>query len=55
MADKFVWYKSKTIWTSIAGIIYAVGGWYTGSLTGTEAFSALQVALSAWFIRLGIN
>ena len=49
------WYESKTIWTSIAGVIYAVSGYYTGNLGGTEAITALQIALGAWFIRLGIK
>lgn len=49
------WYKSKTVLTSVAGIAYALGGYFTGNLDAAQMITALQVALSAWFIRISIK
>lgn len=49
------WYQSKTVWVSLAGIVYAIGGYFSGNLDGTTAMTAAQVGLTGWFLRLGIG
>lgn len=48
------WWKSKTVWVSVAGCAYAIGGYFAGYIDAAQAVTALQVALSALFIRFGI-
>lgn len=57
MADdsKFDWLKSKTVWLSIVGVIYAAAGYFSGNIDQAQAISYGQTALSALFIRLGIK
>lgn len=52
--DKSVW-TSKTFWVSIAGLAYGVGGYFAGYLDIQQATTAVQIALSAFFIRLAIK
>ena len=47
--------KSKTVWTGLAGILTAVGGYFTGEL---ELGSMLQLVLTsglAIFLRAGVQ
>lgn len=37
-------YKSKTVWTCIATVAYAISGWYIGNI---EANTAIMMVFSA--------
>lgn len=42
--------KSKTFWTSLAGIVGSLLLWWTGKLSANEALAAIWAALQAlWF------
>ena len=47
--------KSKTFWVSVLGIIYGLAGYFSGKLSVQDAVVPIQVALSAIFLRLGIQ
>ncbi len=53
MTETKKWFASKTVMTGIAGLAYAIGGYYTGQLDITQAALAVQIALSAIFLRVG--
>lgn len=44
----------KTIITSVAGGLTALGGWATGALTGEQLVVAVYAALIAIFLRKGV-
>jgi hypothetical protein len=46
--------KSKTVWTGIAGIVTAAGGYYTGALAPAEAMQLGFVSLQTIFLRAGV-
>lgn len=48
------WYKSKTIWTGIAGVVGAVGAGVTGETSTPDAIQIGLNSLLAVFLRLGI-
>lgn len=50
-----VWYRSKTIWASIAGIVAALGGYLTGEMDLQVALPAAITALSIIFMRIGLQ
>lgn len=52
--DKAFW-QSKTFWTSVAGVAYGIGGYFSGNLDLQAAVVAVQVALSAMFVRVAIK
>jgi hypothetical protein len=47
--------KSKTVWTSIATIIVACAGAYTGQIAPDTAFQTIAGALTAVFLRDGVR
>lgn len=53
--DSKPWYMSKTIWVSIFGALYALAQFVAGQIDLNALVLALQVALSAWGLRLGID
>ena len=48
-------YKQKTTWTAIVGIVGAIGGVVTGTLPTYEAINIIFTALVGAFLRQGIN
>ena len=49
------WYKSKTVWTGIAGLVAAVGGYVTGEVVASDALQMAFVAFTGMFLRAGIG
>lgn len=47
--------KSKTVWTGIAGVVTAAGGYFTGSMDANTAIQLAVTSILAIFIRSGIN
>ena len=47
--------KSKTVWTGIAGIVAAVGGYATGDLSAGAALNAGLTGAVAVFLRLALE
>lgn len=50
-----MWYRQKTTWTGIAGVIAAVGGVMTGTLSPVEAVQIGLTSLIGIFLRQGIS
>lgn len=48
------WYRQKTTWTGIAGLIAAIGGYLTGEVSGSAAIAGALGALSVIFLRQGV-
>lgn len=48
------WYKQKTTWTGIGGIVTAVGGFLTGQMDLQTAIELFVGSLLAIFLRQGI-
>jgi hypothetical protein len=46
--------KQKTTWAGIAGLLSAVGGWYTGSIDVGTAGQIAITSLIGIFLRQGI-
>jgi len=55
MDQKIPWYKQKTTWTAVAGVVGAVGAYVTGALTLAEAVGAAWAAAMVIFARQGIE
>jgi len=49
------WYKQKTTWTAIGGIITAVGGYLTGEISIVACIGAVFAGLAVIFGRQGIE
>ena len=47
--------RSKTFWTGIAGLITAIGGFFTGSLDGGMAIQTGITSLIGIFLRHGMT
>jgi hypothetical protein len=47
--------KTKTFWTGIAGIVAAVGGYLTGTMSPAEAIQTGIGSLVAIFLRDGLR
>ena len=43
--------KSKTFWTCVIGVVAAASGYFTGTLTATQAGGAVLTALAFIFQR----
>lgn len=48
------WHRSKTVWTGIAGIVAAVGAYFTGDMTSADAIQTGVTALIGIFLRTGM-
>jgi len=55
MNEKTPWYRQKTTWTAIAGIVAAAGAYLTGEVTLVEAIGAGWAAAMVIFARQGIE
>lgn len=49
------WYKQKTTWAGIAGVITAVGGFFMGELTMSPAIQLFFTSLIGIFLRFGVE
>ncbi len=49
------WYKQKTTWTALAGIVAAVGAWMSGDVSGQATVGAVIAAMSVIFLRQGVE
>ena len=49
------WYKQKTTWTGIAGLISAIGGYASGSMDHQSAVQLGVTALVAIFLRQAVE
>tara|TARA_R100000808_G_scaffold23263_1_gene51430 strand:+ start:724 stop:960 length:237 start_codon:yes stop_codon:yes gene_type:complete len=47
--------KSKTVWTAIAAIIAAIGGYFTGELEMAEMLQLVVTSGLAVFLRMGVK
>jgi hypothetical protein len=47
--------KSKTVWTAVAAIIAAVGGYFTGELEMAEMLQLIVTSGLAVFLRIGVK
>ena len=45
--------KSKTVWTAVAAIIAAIGGYFTGELEMAEMLQLVVTSGLAVFLRMG--
>lgn len=48
-------YKSKTVWTGLATLVAAAGGFFTGSMAAPEALQLAATGLTAIFLRHGVE
>ena len=48
-----MWYKEKTLWAGIAGIVAAAGGFFTGVMSPEFALQAVVSAVMVIFLRKG--
>ena len=48
------WYKSKTNWTAIVGIVGAIGGALTGEVNTVTAVQTIVGFLAMIFLRQGV-
>lgn len=53
--EKIAWYKQKTTWTAIAGVIASVGGLLTGTMDPGTAIQTAIGSVTAIFLRQGIE
>jgi len=49
------WYKQKTSWTLIAGILAAIGGYLTDEISLIVCIGTCMGALSGIFMRQGVE
>ena len=49
------WYKQKTTWTAVAGIITAVGGYLVGEIVLQTMIEAVFACFMVVFMRLGVE
>lgn len=49
------WYRQKTTWTGLGGIVGAVAGIATGAMTLPVALPSLITSLAAIFLRQGVE
>jgi len=49
------WYKQKTTWTGISGVVTGVAGFMTGTLDPASAIQTIIVSLMGVFMRQGIE
>ena len=47
--------KSKTVWTAVAAIIAAIGGYFTGELEMAEMLQLVVTSGLAVFLRMGVK
>ena len=47
--------KSRTVWTAIAAIVTAVGGYFTGELELAEMLQLVVTSGLAVFLRAGVK
>jgi len=47
--------KSKTVWTAVAAIIAAIGGYFTGELELPEMLQLVVTSGLAVFLRIGVK
>jgi hypothetical protein len=47
--------KSKTVWTAVAAIIAAIGGYFTGELELAETLQLVVTSGLAVFLRAGVK
>ena len=47
--------KSKTVWTAVAAIIAAIGGYFTGELEMAEMLQLIVTSGLAVFLRIGVK
>jgi len=47
--------KSKTVWTGIAGLVAAIGGYFTGEMNLGVAIQTGIGSLLAIFLRAGVE
>ena len=48
------WYRQKTTWTGIAGLVSAIGGYLSGTLDAASAIQLGTTALVAIFLRQAV-
>ena len=49
------WYKQKTAWTGITGVLTGIGGFATGALDPASAIQTILMSLMGIFMRQGIE
>lgn len=49
------WYKQKTTWTAIAGIVTAVGAYFSGDVELGNTVQLVFAGLVAIFLRQGVE
>lgn len=49
------WFQSKTVWTGIAGLVTAVGSYFTGTMDMANAIQTGLISLIGIFTRTGIE
>jgi hypothetical protein len=49
------WHKQKTTWTAIAGVVAAIGGYFTGEVSIVVCVGSVFGALAIIFGRQGIE
>lgn len=49
------WYRQKTTWAGIGGMITAASGYFTGTLNPAEAIQLFFTSLVGVFLRQGIE
>ena len=47
--------KSKTVWTAVAAIVAAIGGYFTGELELAETLQLVVTSGLAVFLRIGVK
>lgn len=47
--------KSKTVWTAVAAIVAAIGGYFTGELELAETLQLVVTSGLAVFLRVGVK
>ena len=47
--------KSKTVWTAVAAVIAAIGGYFTGELELPEMLQLVVTSGLAVFLRAGVK
>ena len=47
--------KSKTVWTAVAAIVAAIGGYFTGELEMAEMLQLVVTSGLAVFLRMGVQ
>lgn len=56
MATELIpWYKQKTTWPIIAGMVGSVGAYFTGEIGAFAMIGAILVGFSGIFMRQGVE